>query len=78
MQGLDQIQKQNRDATRRDIPAQQAAGNYVVVQFVGLNYIGYDVHATEDAAKAAAKEYNERGAGHTSTIYAPIAPHTED
>lgn len=70
MQDLNVIAKLNSEAHERDIPNQQAKGNYVVAEYHGLSYVGYSTHADEAAANAKACEIGNE-VGRRAKVYAP-------
>lgn len=56
MQDLNVINKLNNEAVLRDVPNQQAAGKFVVLEYAGLTFVGHSVHDTEAEANAKAAE----------------------
>ena len=74
MNDLNTIARLNSEATQRDIPAQQAAGKYVVAEYHGLHFIGYTAHDNEADANAKSSEImQENNIGKRAELHRPTA-----
>ncbi len=75
MNDLNQITRQNAEATQRDIPVQQAAGKFVVAEYAGLHYVGHQTFDTEREANAhAASIATDSNPTGRSQVYRPTTP----
>lgn len=73
MNDLHIIAKQNAKATEAAVPREVAAGKHVVVEYLGLSFIGHRSFDNADAAKAySAKEIAARGSiGYRTQLHHP-------
>ena len=72
MRALNDIIESNEKATRDAIPREQERGHYVLAKYTGVNFLGYDLHATVDAARAGAREFAELSPSNRTIVHFPV------
>lgn len=73
MQDLDVINRINSKAVEEYATKEAKAGKFVLLKFIGLNFLDYTAHDTERERNAAAIEWTNSSPGHRSGHLNPPA-----
>lgn len=76
MHDIEVIARRNAEAIQQNIPRLQQQGKWVVAEYSGLHFIGYESFSGDDAeqdARAAIEALNARNDGTHGKLYEPIA-----
>ena len=73
MHDLNQINKQNNQASLASIPQHLVDGKYVVAEYHGLHFMDCEAFATEEAAQAKVEKLNATGGSVHAKLFKPAA-----
>lgn len=71
MHDLEIIARQNAKAAEAHALKSRDAGKFGVAKYTGLNFSSYEDFDNEADRNAAAAKWNNRGAGHRTTLHNP-------
>ena len=71
MNSLEVIAKRNAEAIERDIPRQQRRGKYVVAEYHGLHFVGFETFDDERSANEKAAKIGKHP-GRIAKVFNPI------